>query len=163
LIIQFAFKGDAKLDAWVGFPGIGTWSLSTGGNGLSLVYSPDLYTIWSDGIPWNGMDSSPNADPDKDGIENLMEYGLGGNPLLSNTNVFPALSNSANRLHLTFIRIADPALRYDVIASGNLGNGSWQQVWTSFGAQNIAGSVTVDDSALISEATRRFLRLKISR
>ncbi len=146
-----------------GFPGTGEWSLSTGGNALSLVYSPDLYTIWSDGIPWNGMDSSPNADPDKDGIENLMEYGLGGNPLLSNTAVLPALSNSANRLHLTFDRIADPALRYDVIASGSLGNNSWQQVWTSFGAQNIAGSVTVDDSALIGEAARRFLRLKISR
>lgn len=46
-----------------GFPGTGTCSVTTSGNALSLTYLPDLDTVWTSAIGWNGEDLSLNADP----------------------------------------------------------------------------------------------------
>lgn len=41
----------------------------------------DTYTIWSKSIDWNGADSTPGADPNQDGVTNLLAYALGLSPL----------------------------------------------------------------------------------
>ena len=146
-----------------GFTGGGKWSADNGNNTLSLVYTPDPYLVWNNSINWNGMDSSPGADPDKDGLANLLEYGLGGNPVLSGTSVLPVLTTSAGRLHLTFNRVADPALLYEVQSTADPASGSWQAVWSSTSAGNIAGLVTADDALIVPAPARRFLRLRVSR
>jgi hypothetical protein len=63
-------------------------------------------------------------------------------------------------LTLTFSRIADPALTYSVVGSLDLVN--WQSVWTSSGAQNVAGTVIVTDTSSFSSNPGRFLELQIS-
>jgi autotransporter-associated beta strand protein len=146
-----------------GFTGGGKWSADTGNNTLSLVYTPDPHVAWNNSINWNGMDSSPGADPDKDGLANLLEYGLGGNPVLSGTSVLPVLTTSAGRLHLTFNRVADPALFYEVQSTADPASGNWQAVWSSTGAANVAGPVTADDALIVPTPARRFLRLRVSR
>jgi autotransporter-associated beta strand protein len=144
------------------FPGPGTWSAALSGNELRLTYQPDLYAAWTAGIDWHGRDSSPLADPENDGLVNLLEYALAGDPLASDPGILPQPSLSNHRLALTFQRIADPDLIYQVQASENLAE-PWQTVWSSTGGQNTAGQVAVEDIQTITGHPRRFMRLRVSR
>jgi hypothetical protein len=63
-------------------------------------------------------------------------------------------------LALNFSRVADPALTYTVQGSSDLA--TWVDIWTSSGAQNTAGPVSVSDTAALSTFARRFLRLRVS-
>ncbi len=147
----------------VSFPGAGTFSFTTTANTLSLVYAPNLYAAWTSGIAWGAASSSPAADPDADGMPNLLEYALGSGPLDPGDTGIPVcgVSASPSSLTLTFARVADPALTYVVQASADLL--TWTDIWSSTGAANVAGPVTVTDSTSLSTATRRFLRLRVIR
>lgn len=147
----------------IGFSGNGAWSIDMTGGKLSLAYTPDLYASWTAATDWNGKDSSPNADPDADGLVNLLEYALGGVPTVPGLDEMPAASLVSGSLRLTFLRVVDPQLLYEVLGAGelNLPPASWQVIWSSTGSSNTAGLVTVEDSATAS--ARRFLRLKVSR
>jgi hypothetical protein len=146
-----------------GLPGNGLWKTQLTGETLSLVYTPELYAAWTAVTDWNGRDSSPTADPDADGLVNLLEYALGGAPTLPGVGQLPAVTLVAGKLRLFFQRVADPQLLYEVIASDELSLPSvdWEVIWSSTGALNTAGIVTVDDSA--NASARRFLRLRVIR
>ncbi|MDF3058965.1 MAG: hypothetical protein K0R17_3180 [Rariglobus sp.] len=116
----------------------------------------------ADGVPVTPAGSSDTtADPDGDGLNNLLEYALGGNPTEPDADLNPAAAATETRLQLTFNRIADPALLYTVQATDNLTT-TWADIWTSTGADNVAGLVTVPDTQLLSTSARRFLRLRVS-
>lgn len=108
--------------------------------------------------------AADDADPDGDGVENLLEYALGGDPLAANRAVLPILTvnEASKRLQITFDRVADPRLLYEVRATEALDE-SPQAIWSSSGDANIAGRVTVSDSEEISAIEQRFLRLRVSR
>ncbi len=101
------------------------------------------------------------ADPDNDNLPNLLEYALSADPLVADADVLPTVSITDERLRLTFTRIADPALLYEVQASGDLA--SWTTIWSSTGPQNIAAVVSVDDVDPLAAHVRRFLRLRVAR
>lgn len=147
------------------FPGAGAWSVSTSGNTLALNYAPEPYTAWIASQAWpapTSTTSAPTADPDFDGLANLLEYALGTSPLAPSPGPNIRITNIGGaRLALDFSRVADPALTYAVQASNDLV--AWTEIWNSAGAQNIAGPVTVTDPATLSAAPRRFLRLAVSR
>jgi hypothetical protein len=73
----------------------------------------------------------------------------------------PGTTPDRSKLTLTFDRFADPTLTYEVSAIDDLTTGNWNVIWTSTGAQNVSGSVTVTDTVLTSSQPRRFLRLRI--
>jgi hypothetical protein len=102
------------------------------------------------------------ADPDTDGRANLIEYALATNPATPDAGPVLGLSAAPVRLQLTFNRIAAPALTYAVESSDDLATWSPTPVWTSTGAQNVAGPVTVTDLADLGTTPRRFLRLRVS-
>jgi fibronectin type 3 domain-containing protein len=107
--------------------------------------------------------AAQDADPDMDGIPNLIEYATGSLPLNANA-ASPAvlgLTPAPTRLTLSFNRVADPTLTYEVMAANNV-NGPWTSIWSSSAAQNVAGSVTVTDSITVNGQTSRYLRLKVS-
>ncbi len=113
--------------------------------------------------------AADTADPDGDGIANLIEYALGTSPLSSasrpvlDLEPVTAQGESSPRLTLAFNRIADPTLIYQVEASSTLAPDSWTSIWSSTGAANLAGEVVVVDTVqLSSNAPRRFLRLRVS-
>lgn len=124
----------------------------------------DPYQQWSNSVNWGGRDAAPGGDADADRIVNLAEYALDSDPLLPSAGPSGALASASNgmRLVLTFRRIADPSLRYEVSASPDLS--SWAEpFWSSTGSNNVAGTVTVGDETPVSGAGSRFLRLRITR
>ncbi|MCU0793754.1 MAG: DUF3999 domain-containing protein [Opitutaceae bacterium] len=102
------------------------------------------------------------ADPDGDGLPNLLEYALAQDPLVSASLPAIRLTNRNDaRLALEFLRVADPVLMYSVEASADLA--TWTTVWSSSGGQNLAGPVTITDAVSLSPRSWRFLRLRVTR
>ncbi len=94
-----------------GFPGFGTWEVASSGGQLRLVYTPGeapegSYDAWISGFP--GLaDISPSGDPDGDGIANLLEYVLNGDPGTASREILPTAAVDGQSLVFTFIRRAD--------------------------------------------------------
>lgn len=111
-VIATAASGVSGLtaDNWlvepVGFEGAGSWSLAIQGGSLVLSYaaaSGTDYTAWADGFP--GLSNpAPFADPDGDGIANVLEYVLGGDPTVASTAVLPTVAEDEGDLVFTFVR-----------------------------------------------------------
>jgi len=114
------------------------------------------------------VDSSGNAadsaDPDNDGRSNLLEYATGSDPNQPDVGDSAVLGRTPDGLHLTltFNSIADPTLTYTVEAADAPTQSTWSTIWTSTGASNTNGSVTVTDPELISNHSLRVLHLKVS-
>ncbi|MEY3897518.1 MAG: hypothetical protein RLZZ214_3039 [Verrucomicrobiota bacterium] len=109
-----------------------------------------------------------NADPDSDGYDNLLEYALASTPTTAASvpSITTALvltePDPAEHLEITFNRIADPILLYAVEATDHLSE-PWTTIWTSTGAANTAGPVTVSDATdPDSLKPRRFIRLRVT-
>jgi hypothetical protein len=139
--------------------------ISADANLTLTIQTSDVYATWNAGINWSGKDPAPGADPDSDGFVNFMEYALGGDPLAGEPSIQPAVGIENAILTLRFQRVADPLLLYQVIADSDPGSNpaSWETIWSSTGAANAAGPVTVADSSSDPLPSRRFLRLRVSR
>ena len=112
------------------------------------------------------MSAGDLADPDADGVPNLVEYALGGHPGSAGSAPGPQVSvpvPSAPRLRMEVPRVADPSLTYEIWASDDLVNWGSAPVWSSTGPANASGTATFTDSADLSLRPKRFLRLKIIR
>ncbi|MBL9184375.1 MAG: peptidylprolyl isomerase [Verrucomicrobiaceae bacterium] len=127
----------------------------------------------AEGLP-SGQDG-PDADPDNDGRKNLLEYALMSSPGTSNGSSDPVVSSTTDgadkKASITFKVRKFATLTYTVEGSSNLT--SWSTVWTStdgFGAANVASAannadhtlVTIKDNVPYTDATPRFLRLKVT-
>ena len=107
----------------------------------------------------------PHHDPDGDGVPNLLEYALAGDPASSASAPAPllqvsGLSPQPSFLTLRFTRHrAD--LDYTVEASSTLASDSWSVIATNPGL--LGAEATVQDPVpLTPESPRRFLRLRVS-
>ncbi len=103
-----------------------------------------------------------DADPDGDGLPNLLEYALGSSPTSPTPAASPRVrlsSTTPERLELSFHR-ARPAseLTYEIEASSTLAPNSWTLIARNPG--QVGETVTVTD--LVSVSPRRFLRLRIT-
>ena len=111
-----------------------------------------------------------NADPDGDGLSNLLEYATNTHPTTANSTPV-TVSSVGGRLALNFVRISDPSLTYTVQGSNDLT--TWGTVTPSSGTNPMPGftggnpsvvetqNVQVVDSVLLSSQPRRFLRLQV--
>jgi hypothetical protein len=61
-------------------PAAGSWSVRQTGNTLELVLTPGGYNAWIATTGLIGSAAQPIADPDQDGLANLIEFILGGQP-----------------------------------------------------------------------------------
>jgi autotransporter-associated beta strand protein len=91
--------------------GDNTWSFDTGTGVLSLAVEPsDPFASWMS-TNYGGIlppDNGPDADPENDGIANLLEYVLlGGDPTVSNPEILPTLDTSGANFVFSFSRRAD--------------------------------------------------------
>jgi autotransporter-associated beta strand protein len=97
-----------------GFTG-GVVSLSGDGKSLLLtVGGASAYDSWASAKGLAGSNNGPSQDPDFDGVSNLLEFALDGNPLASDTGKLPKPSQDATNFYFDFDR------RDDSIAEVNL-------------------------------------------
>jgi hypothetical protein len=107
-------------------------------------------------------------DPDRDGTPNLLEYALGMNQNVASSSGLPVGGIHGGYLTLSFNRQkAATDIIYQVEAVGNL-NSSWVEIWNSFnapygGGENPSDLVTVQDTVPVSDAPKRFMRLKVTK
>ena len=81
----------------VNFPGNGTWAVRVTGNNLELVYTKAIgYAAWIGTYDLSGSNAEFDYDYDGDGIDNGLEFVLGGDPTLANdiTTPVPVLTGS---------------------------------------------------------------------
>lgn len=127
---------------------------------------------WRDvefGDPAETGDATALADPDDDGIPNILEYALAGNPLAADGTGIVA-APAADYLTVAFTH---PASMGDVVleveASPDLA--AWTRIWTSGAPANAlrtgytnngdgTATTTVRDAVPLADTPRRFLRLR---
>jgi hypothetical protein len=158
-------------DLSVGFavaPRTGNSSATAVFDNISFLTPQQAWRQTNFGGTGNTGNAADNADHDSDGYNNLLEYALASTPTSSasvpviTTDLVLTEPDPAEHLEITFNRIADPLLLYAVEAADHL-SGPWTTIWTSTGAANTVGPVTVADIGdSVNPKSRRFLRLKIS-
>lgn len=119
----------------------------------------EVWRVTHFGAPEALEDGADLADPDGDGAANLLEYALGSDPTSPGPKACQP-SRADGVLKLTFTRVDDPSLAYTV--QGSIDLAVWTDLWTSSGAANTSGPVTVSDPSALAGFTRRFLRLRVS-
>ncbi len=128
---------------------------------------PASYDTWlaASPTPVPADQQGPTADPDADGLVNLLEYALAGDPMSAASAPSPFLQVSGlnpqpSFLSLTYTRHR-PDLNYHVEASSTLAPDSWTPLATNSGPLGEETTVT-DPVPLTPESPRRFLRLRVT-
>lgn len=105
--------------------------------------------------------SADDADPDGDGIPNLMEYALGSNPGTRNSGLSEPVRD-ANGLTLTFTRPKDlPNVVYSAVSSDDMS--TWYPLTLEVINDGAVQTIRVRDPLSSGNANRRFIRLLFNR
>ena len=147
------------------------------------VDSPTPVAQWRQGF-WGTIEnfgnSANDADPDSDGVVNLLEYALGGSPIRADPDLLPEITSTEGKLTMTFNRnLSHTDLTLTVQAADSL-DGAWVDLAESGGGEGMVAlldgvavaetgsgvtrKVAVQDAALVSELAQkwRFIRVKVS-
>ena len=132
----------------------------------------DPYAGWIESFTPNPLlpdDASklPTADPDGDGIANLMEYVLaGGNPVVPSLSILPTLASVGDDLVLSYTRNDESEADTTQVGqwTTDLTTGVWTDVTPVVVREN--GALTDDMTVTVPKSNavngRLFLRLKVS-
>lgn len=153
--------------------GTGTWGLAVNGSDLELTYTAgatDPYDAWATSQSLTAPNDGRTDDKDNDGIANELEWVLGGDPLVSDTDILPTSVKSGTDLIFTFDR-ADDTIG-EVILTVRYGSDLVVVGWTdAVVPTTTSGIFTITDNGATDEvvatipigvATEQFVRLETS-
>lgn len=126
-------------------PGVTETALITGNGRLYVnidAPSGSPYNTWAS-LPANGLNGTNNGpaqDPDADGIANLLEFVLGGNPSVSSPNILPSLVVNATSFVYTFNRNDDSEVEAPLVFQWGSSLAAWPNQVT-IGAASAAADV----------------------
>ena len=102
------------------------------GNAVTLEAvdgSVTAYSSWATSKGLTVANNGPAMDPDKDGLSNLLEFYLDGNPLASDTSIEPQVSVTATHLVITLKRRDDAEAQLATeLAQWGVNLGAWNDV-----------------------------------
>ncbi len=163
--------GDISLDpAGRDVSAYGSFSLAANADGLNLVFTPLLTPdqAWRQawfGDDWNTSSVSGDAaDPDGDGVPNLLERAFGGNPTVAENQLTPAADPAAPLLSIVYRRaLAASDLTFTVQESADLSADGWANAAGSDEVLSNDGAVQlIRFTAPMGGAARKFLRVQVS-
>jgi hypothetical protein len=126
---------------------------------LMVTAAGEDFASWIAGQGVAGGQTGARDDPDGDGIPNLIEYALGGDPTDPSARPGPVAGTSGGKLTLTFTPQRVNGLSYIIEASPDMSD--WSDATDVTPLLTAGQSHAHTDSALISNTQRRFLRLKV--
>ena len=146
--------------------------LAANANGNSAPTAAQSTTTWSALQSWRNThfgttiasgNAADDADPDADGLPNLVEYALGGEPKIASPLLVPVVDIASGELTLTFTRPTSLAgILYAVEASPSLAAGSWTTEGVTMEVVEDHGATEVVVATLALAGTRQFLRLRVA-
>jgi hypothetical protein len=107
--------------------------------------------------------AAPAADPDADGMTNLLEYALGTDPTsaTANANPTPLLSTTASTLSLSYLR-ARAELTYTVETTTDLATVPWTSTGVTQATTPAGQMATASVPYTPAASAKRFLRLRVT-
>ena len=122
------------------------------------------YDTWAETYGGANVIGASTNDYDSDGLDNLYEYGLGGDPTNRlNMGTLPVMEKSGDRfLYVHPQRSDDTSLVYTVETSTNLVSAAWLPVgYTIMGTNVTGGTVDFVTNDVNTIGDEKFIRLKI--
>ncbi len=155
---------------------------NSAGTGFGQILSyrpPQSFSYWA-GLKLGNSNASPEGDTDRDGLSELLEYGLSLNPSIADAlplgnALLKDYPGSGNRLSITLLR--DPSrsdITITVFTSSSL-DSDWQPVAISAGGGQFAGPGYVEgdnNSAelklveirdVANSSTKRFMKISVTK
>ncbi|MBC8011477.1 MAG: fibronectin type III domain-containing protein [Burkholderiales bacterium] len=138
---------------------------------VALSSTPMQTWYGSFGLPTDGTGTGAfDADPDADGVVNLLEYALDSDPTLADGGNLPTISTvvdgGQNYLAITFVRLTNPAsgITYTPESSADLADWSGVPVQVGTAVNNNDGTETVvyRDSLPTAGNPKRFIRVRVT-
>jgi hypothetical protein len=158
---------------------------SGGGSRLLRVVQPlvrhPLYENWAASFQLSGAEAVPSADPDRDGLVNLLEFAVGRNPAVSEGESSLLLAkmagtSGAETVSVEFLLPESPPLgiRYFIETAATLTPSGWSPIavrdtdsaWRGSAAVTLQPSangyrpITITDT--LTASPRKFIRLRVS-
>jgi hypothetical protein len=149
----------------------GSFALRHTADSVALVFTPVLtpHEVWLQanfGADWsNPAIAGDNADPDGDGVANLLERAFGGNPDVSEAGILPVPDPAPAPLSILYRKaVAASDLILTIQESQTLLPASWQTATGTETTVSDNGTVqTIRFTAASGGPGRKFLRLHVSR
>ncbi|MBC8041120.1 MAG: hypothetical protein H7Y06_11295, partial [Opitutaceae bacterium] len=134
---------------------------------LNLIAPSQDFTTWIAGYTTlTGDDALTSADPDKDGIANLLEYALGTDPTNAASGSLPVVGvetiASSTYVTLTYNKDTSKSdIHYQVQSCSELaGTPTWSNVTDDL--TGVTGQIEHRKASVLLDTSRKFLRLRVT-
>jgi hypothetical protein len=132
--------------------------------GSAIIPPQEQWRLANFGSTGNGGDTADSADPDQDGLDNLVEWAAGSTPTQPGS-LDANVATTGSNIELTFTRSLtafNVGMGYAVEWSETLADGSWQTTDATQSILSTEGDIQTVRAIVPADTLRRYLRLKVT-